>query len=231
MPGALEQLDPAVRHRGGGGGRVPRRDHPVLGAPHDQRRDGRGVGQVVVGVDALAAGVDHGPGGGQEGAAGVGIAERGEAVPDLGEVTAGPQPHRAEHPSGRGDPVTHPSRRDDRQHVLGAGQGGRAQQRADLAAEPAAGDEHEPVDPLGEEVGEDHRDAAAQRVPDQGHLGDAELVEQVAQGGRVRAQRVVADRLRGLAVAEQVGHDQPVVVVEPVDEVAPTASASPGCRG
>ena len=57
--------------------------------------------------------------------------------------------------------------------------------------------------------------------PDQGHLLDAEPVEQVPQGGGVGAQRVVAHRLRGLAVAEQVGHDQPVVLVEPVDEVGP----------
>ena len=87
--------------------------------------------------------------------------------------------------------------------------------------EAPAGDEHELVDALGEEVGEDHGDAAAERVADQGDLLDAEPVEQVAQGRGVRTERVVADRLRGLAVAEQVGHDQPVVLVELVDQVGP----------
>ena len=108
-----------------------------------------------------------------------------------------------------------------RQHVLRAGQGRRPQEGADLPAEATARDEHEPVDPLGEQVGEHHRDAAAERVADEAHLLDAQPVEQVAQGGRVGAERVVADRLGGLPVAEQVGHDQPVVVVEPVDEVRP----------
>ena len=109
------------------------------------------------------------------------------------------------------------------EHLLGAGQGGGAQDEVDLPAEAAARDEDEAVHPVGEEVVELHRDAAAERVPDEGDPLDAEVVEQVAQGRGVRAERVVARRLGRLAVPEQVGHDDAVVVVDLVDEVGPLA--------
>ena len=112
---------------------------------------------------------------------------------------------------------------DHAQHLLGAGEGGRAQDQVDLAAEAAARDEDEAVHPVGEEVVELHRDAAAERVPDEGDPLDAEVVEQVAQGGGVRAERVVAGRLGRLAVAEEVRHHDAVVVVDLVDEVGPLA--------
>ena len=42
------------------------RDHVVLGAPHDERRDRGCVLEVVVCADALAAEVDDGAGGREE---------------------------------------------------------------------------------------------------------------------------------------------------------------------
>ena len=54
-------------------------------------------------------------------------------------------------------------------------------------------------------IDELHRHPAAERMADDGRLRDAQLVEEVAQPHRERAERVVAAGLRRLAVAEQVG--------------------------
>ena len=75
---------------------------------------------------------------------------------------------------------------------VGAREGGGAQDRADLGAEPAAGDEDEALDQLGELVGELHRDAAAERVADERRALVAEDEQQVAQAAGERAERVVA---------------------------------------
>ena len=69
--------------------RVPGRDHPVLGAPHDQGRDRQRALQVVVGADALPADVDDGTGGGEEGASTLAVPERAEPPPDRADVGAG----------------------------------------------------------------------------------------------------------------------------------------------
>ena len=75
---------------------------------------------------------------------------------------------------------------------VGAGQRGGAQDGADLGPEAAAGDQDQALDHLGELVGELHRDAAAERVADQGGALVAEREQQVAQAGGEVAQRVVA---------------------------------------
>ena len=93
------------------------------------------------------------------------------------------------------------------EHELGPGQAGGPQQGRDLAAEPTAAHEHEPLAVLGELVGHLHRHAAAQRVPDEGRPLVPERDHQVADAARVGAERVVAARLGRLAVAEQVGRD------------------------
>ena len=80
-----------------------------------------------------------------------------------------------------------------------------------LAPEAAAGDEREALAALRELVGELHRDAAAERVADDGRLLVAEGEADVAQAAGERAERVVAARLRRLAVAEQVGGEDRVV--------------------
>ena len=78
----------------------------------------------------------------------------------------------------------------------------------DLAAEPAAGDQHQALGALGEQVGELHRDPAAERVPDDRHPLVAERVGDVARPAGVGAERVVAARRGRLAVAQQVRRDQ-----------------------
>ena len=72
------------------------------------------------------------------------------------------------------------------------GQRGGAQQQVDLVAEPAAGDEPEPLAALGELVGELHRDAAAERVADDRDVVVAERGQEVADAAGVGAERVVA---------------------------------------
>ena len=115
---------------------------------------------------------------------------------------------------------------EQRQHELGAGQGRGAQQRMHLAAEAAAGDEHEALAALGELVGELHRDPAAERVADDRRAVVAERDHRVAHGARVGAERVVAARLRRLAVAEQVGREHGVLVGELVDRRLPLVRAA-----
>ena len=58
----------------------------------------------------------------------------------------------------------------------------------DLTPETAGGDQRHPVDVLGEEVGELHGDATAERMADDGSALEAEHGEQVADAGGVGAQ-------------------------------------------
>ena len=95
-----------------------------------------------------------------------------------------------------------------------------------LAAEAAAGDEHEALDALGELVGELHRDAAAERVADDRRALVPERDEQVAHAAGERAERVVAARLGRRAVAEQVGGDHRVALAEPRKDLAPGLRAA-----
>ena len=108
-----------------------------------------------------------------------------------------------------------------RDEEVGAGQRRGAQDRADLGAEPAAGDQDQPLDHLRELVGELHRDPAAERVADQRGALVAEREQQVAQAGGEAAQRVVAAAGRGGAVAGQVGGDHGVVAGQRLDHLAP----------
>ena len=112
------------------------------------------------------------------------------------------------------------------QHVLGGREGGRAQQEVHLLAEAAARDEHQPLHPLRELVGELHRHPAAERVAHDRRLVDAERDQQVAHAAGVGAERVVAAGLRGLAVPEQVGRDHRVVLRQRWDHVLPGPRAA-----
>ena len=121
--------------------------------------------------------------------------------------------------------AAHAARGQHRQDPVGAGQRRGAQQQVDLAAEPAAGDQHEPLAALRELVGELHRDPAAERVPDDRHAVVVERAQQVADAAGVRAERVVTARRRGMAVPEQVGGDDREAVRERV------RGRLPGLRG
>ena len=189
------------------------RDDRVLLAPDDQRgQDGREV-QAVVGAHALAAGVDHRAHRVQEGLAGAAGLQRGEpgararARSPLGAI----RPRRSAR--AQSGPRT-PREVSTGSTQSAPGQRGGAQQQVDLAAEPAAGDEHEPLTALRELVGELHRDAAAERVPDDRHAVVAERGQQVADAAGVGAQRVVPARRGRVPVPEQVGRDDREAVRE-----------------
>jgi hypothetical protein len=79
-------------------------------------------------------------------------------------------------------------------------------------AQGATGDEHEALAQLGVLVGELHRHAPAQRVPDDGRALDADQLQQVAHAAGEGPQRVVAARLGRGSVAEEVRRDDVVGV-------------------
>ena len=172
--------------------RVGDGDQRVAPAPEDQHRHAGREVQLVARVDALAAEVEDRARRVQEGAAGVLVAERREAVGDPWRSGLGCSPTRASQRAGRGARAEHAGPRERRQHEVGAREGRGAQHHVDLASEAAAGDEREALDALGELVGELHRDAAAERVADDRRALVAEREQQVADEARERAERVVA---------------------------------------
>ena len=97
----------------------------------------------------------------------------------------------------------------------------RAQDRAHLGTEPAAGDEHQPLGDLGELVGELHRDSAAERVPDERRALVSERDQQIAQSSRERPDRVVAGTGRRRAMPGQIGRDNGVVPRQRLDHRLP----------
>ena len=174
-----------------------------------------------MGADALSADVDDGAGRGEEGPAALPVTERGEAAPDGVEVGTGVPPQLRGGPPQELHAGQDGSGGDDAEDLLGAGQGGGPQDEVDLSPEPTARDQHEAVDPLGEEVVELHRDAAAERVADERDAVDAQVVQQVAQRGSMGAEGVVAQGLGRVSVTEEVREQHPVVVVELVHESRP----------
>ena len=100
----------------------------------------------------------------------------------------------------------------EREHVLGAGQGHGFEKRADLLAQPARRDQHQPFGRFRELVRELHRHTSAEGVADQRDALSAQHREQVPDATRVRTQRVVAPGLRRVSVAQQVGSDHRVLL-------------------
>ena len=105
----------------------------------------------------------------------------------------------------------------------GSGQCRAAQQGAHLAAQPAARHEHEALGALGELVEELHRDAATQRVAHDCRPVDSDRCEQVANAGRMRAERVVTAGRGGVTMSDQVGSDHGVGISEPKRHRLPMA--------
>ena len=195
MAGALDLYVAAVLHDSVGVAAVLDRDHRVGVAPDDQGRYLVGEVEAVEGGDALALLVDHRAHRVDEGVAGPLLGERGVAACELGQVGAGLDADLCRDRANCIAGAHRPLAGDQRQNPLGARQGGGAEQRVDLPPEAAGGDQRHPVDVLGEEVGELHRDATAERMADDGSALEAEHGEQVADPGGVGAQRVVAARL------------------------------------
>ena len=83
------------------------------------------------------------------------------------------------------------------------------------APEPTARHQRQALYPVGELVGELHRDPAAQGMADDGRGPELERQHQVADARRERAHRVVAAGLGALPMAEQVGRQHRVVAGQP----------------
>ena len=223
MGGSRQGLEAAVGDRLVSRASVLDRDRAVALAPDDHRRRGPEEIQAVDGAHALAADIDDRAQGLQERAPLAGALQRTQR-PDHGvEVDAplgaaalelgGERRQRAEDPRARGqrDGARRARHRRD------------PQERADVRAQPAARHEHQPVDPLGELPEELHRDAAAERVADDGRAADAERREQVADRRGVGADRVIAAGGRRVAVSDQVRGDHGVVVGQVQGQLAPVA--------
>ena len=105
--------------------------------------------------------------------------------------------------------------------LVEAGQGDGADERRHLGAEAAGSHQDHPLGALGELVGELHRHAATEAVPDHGHLVDVQHGEQVAHAVGVAAHGVVGTRLGAVAVTQQVGRDDGVVPGQVVDDRQP----------
>ena len=112
----------------------------------------------------------------------------------------GDPPHRLQ----RGQHQRQPQQR---QRFGAHRQRGDPQGEVDVLGHPARADQDQPVHQLRELVGELHRDATAERMPDHGDPLDVEHAEQVPHAVGVGGDGVVGARLVGLAVAEQVGRD------------------------
>src|SRR5206468_9504285 len=124
------------------------------------------------------------------------IRERGVTAPHIGKrvVRLPSQPAR---------PVPWPLRgladrrvEYEREHVLGTREGHSPQQEADLFAESARCDEHQPFHPLRELICELHRDTTAERVTNHSRALLTEHSEQVAPAAGVGAERAAPPRLR-----------------------------------
>jgi hypothetical protein len=174
-----------------------------------------------VGVDALAPSSDHRAQRVQESVACVPSlqlsqrADRGTKVacprrPSSLQTLGGPCQRGERHAAGP-----------ERRQRLGTRERGQAKRPADLAAQAAARDQHEPLAALGELVEELHRDAAAERVADDRCAVHADRCQDVAYPARVGSQRVVALSGRRVAVAQQVRCDHRVVRRESPGDLPP----------
>ena len=222
--------------RAGAGGRRPRRSRAgCRAAPRGRLRrgatgmigsrapqtisSGSVLGQVeaVEGGDALALGADHRAQGREEGLAARRRrrARRSRGRPRRRRRWAAGRPSPRPRPST--EPTWLPTPAVGGDEEIGAGQRRGAQDRAHLGPEAAAGDQHQALDHLRELVGELHRDAAAERVADQGRALVAEGEQQVAQAGGEAAERVVAAAGSESPWPGQVGGDHGVVAGQRLD--------------
>ena len=164
--------------------------------------------EPIPGTHPLTGDVDDRSDGVHERTLGPGVGEASPALPDLSPQRVGPKAELAEEAAHRSRHAVDLGREDHRQHVLAPRCGDEAEERAHLLAEPAAGDQHQPLAHLGELVGELHGHTAAEAVADERGPLDVEHDEEVADARRVGAQAVVAAGLGGLAVAQQVRGDR-----------------------
>ena len=156
----------------------------------------------------------------------VGVDERAEAAPHHAEVGARAKACAAEELRAAIDGPSQARRAEPGKDDLGAGQGGRAQDAVELAAEAPARHEDETLDHLGKQIRELHRHATAERMADERDASLLEADEKIADHGGVRAGRVLRVWLGRLTVAQEVRRDHREVLREQGDDLFPRLGAA-----
>ncbi len=91
----------------------------------------------------------------------------------------------------------------------------------DVLGDATGRDQHEAIHHVWELVGELHRYAAAERVPDDGDVLDAERRQKIPHAVGVRGYRVIRAWLVGTAVTQQVRCDDRVLLGEVGNDLGP----------
>jgi hypothetical protein len=222
----VEDLEPTPFDTLGGCIGVLDGDDVIAVAPEDQGRDGSGQVESIVGADRLPARVDHGAHRADERVAVLRFGQRCIGAPHLGDVRS-PQAAVVQECPEDVTEVANEARADDRQQEFGAGQCKQAENPAHFATESPTAGKHQPLAELRVLVGELHRDSAAERLPDHGGAIDPQCTdEQIADPARMRTQRIIAHRLRGLAMPEKVGRNDRVVACKIGHDAQPSARAT-----
>ena len=225
VPSLVEDHQLAVGERDAGQPGVAERDDGVAPTPHDERRHVVGQVGAVEHGDDLALPIDARAQRAQDGAPRFGVGEGVEHGEDLLGVAPERRVEKAE--DAGAEPAEQLDRREPQQRHqrLGTGHGGHTQQRAHGASQAPTAHQDQPLAALGKLVGELRRDAAAERVADDGgavHLQDG---EQVAHAVGVAAHGVVGSRFLGPSVAEQVRRNDGVVLGQLLEHGSPGVGA------
>ena len=199
-PASSKTLEAAPWHRRVRHVRVRARQDGVVRAPDEQGRHAARQVTAVDHRDGLAAPVDDGADGAHERAPCGGVGQRVEHAEQIVRVAPEIRLQDLEEADRR------PTRRGARAAERSSGRNRAAtgvaasrRERVHFVGDAAGGDQDEPLAPIGVLIGELHRDAATERVPDDGGALDAEHAEQVAHRVRVRGDGVVGARLVGSA--------------------------------
>jgi ketosteroid isomerase-like protein len=195
-------------------------DQGIFLAPDDHRRQLGGEIESVIGAYALTSEVDQASHGLEERPASLGFLERDERAPHLTEIRARTEPDPSQGLHQRGDAAVEPNA-EPREHHIGAVQRSSPEDRMDLAAQATARDEDEPLGAVWKLVAELQGHAAAERVPDNRSSVFVEGLEQIANQIRVSTKGIVARRLGGIAMAQEIGRDHRVVLDEPRNHFFP----------
>src|ERR1035437_9642829 len=182
-------------------------------APNDECRHVCGQVEAVYGADRLAARVDHGPYGSDEGTAALAFRQPLVGAPHLHRLGVR-ETSPAEELDDRVPPVPHGCWEQCRHHVLGPWQGGETEDPVHLAAQAAGVNKYQALATLGELIGKLQGHSTTEGLPDHGGPVDAEEVEEVPHGAGKVAERIVAGRFFGRPVPGEVRGQHRVVVLQ-----------------
>src|ERR1035441_2572196 len=182
-------------------------------APNDECRHVRGQVDAVYGADRLAARVDHGPYGSDEGTAALAFRQRILGAPHLHRLGVR-ETSPAEELDDRVPPVPHGCWKQCRHHVLGPWQGGETEDPVHLAAQAPGVNKYQALATLGELIGKLQGHSTTEGLPDHGCPVDAEEVEEVPHGAGEVAERIVAERFLRRPVPGEVRRQHRIVALQ-----------------